>query len=155
MVIKITKETDKETYKEGQQRRFNKWYDKNKKALAKKRKDRYDNDPEYRELCKTRSRQYKGEITRPGKGWTYRKVQGRRVLVCTFGCLLGMLGVSSFLFCSKEKKHEFPKASTPGVQRVYTKPQVKLLVAYFAALEAGEGIEEASAEAKVKWRRRT
>lgn len=124
------------------------WYDENRKELARKRRERYKNDAEYRNRALARSREYKraiGEtprivegdpVTRGGKqGWRRSSVAYK-------------LNVS--MSTLKRMLRWTPDPTLPGRPSAWTDRQVALLKAFVDA-QTDEDRAEARTEIFAKW----
>lgn len=119
---------------DSKKRSFTTWYEKHKEKFNSNRKSRYQNDPEYRELVKSRSRRYREENpgrNRLSEGAPFREINGKQVRVYKIGQVAGITGASIQALRKWEREGVIPKTLFPGEYRYYTEHQVELLSAFY------------------------
>ncbi|UOX39967.1 putative DNA-binding domain protein [Vibrio phage V-YDF132] len=110
---------------------FKKWYADNKKSLSEKRKNRYENDPEYRAKVQERARKAAAKRREESKGKLTRKLGDSTYTVVKLSSVAERCGINSKVLRVAESKGEIPPHSFGGTHRVYTEEQCDLLVQYF------------------------
>jgi hypothetical protein len=101
-------------------------YINNKVTIAKDRKDKYDNDPEHRELLKKKAREYKASI-KPPAGMSRKEYNGKEILAYKARTVANRLGITTKLLLIWEQKNWIPSQIFDTPHRCYTKHQVGLL----------------------------
>jgi hypothetical protein len=107
---------------------WHRWYQNNKKTHNAKRKQRYAEDPQFREKVleaqkELRSRAPKAEAD----GRQFRKIKGKEVEVFRIGHVARVIERDIQVIRLWEREEKIPKPSIPGGHRYYTATQVELL----------------------------
>ncbi|ANO57626.1 hypothetical protein [Vibrio phage vB_VhaS-a] len=111
------------------------WYEKNKDTHNRNRRDRYQNDPEYREAIQQRARERARERREARKGEEpviTRELNGVNVRVFRHSEVAEMCGVSPRKMKADELKGKIPNMSFEGRNRVYTEAQRDLLISFYS-----------------------
>lgn len=125
------KNKTKETQQEGQARRFKKWHEGSKDDFNAKRRDRYANDPAYRERQQEYNRKRQERIKEERGGRTLREVNGVEIECVRMSELAKMCGTNMDAIRRYEKSGYIPKPTIPGSHRLYTNGQAAMVKAFF------------------------
>jgi len=120
---------------------FKKWYGKpeNKESLSAKRKDKYANDPEYREAVKAKARLYKKTQRENLGGAVTRNYKGKSVNVWRVGLVAEKVGVTLETFMHYINNNVIPLPKVGGKRRLYLDEEVALLCVFFAQNIVADG----------------
>lgn len=111
------------------------WYEKNKEDHNQKRRERYDNDPEYREKVRAQARESakkRREANPTVTGVYYRELNGVQVQVFKASEIAEEAGINVRTLKTDEKTGKIPLMSFEGRHRVYTQHQKDSLIAFYA-----------------------
>jgi hypothetical protein len=112
------------------------WYEKNREEYNARRKQRRDEDPEYRAQLAAKQKEYR-EAKPPAEheGSRIKKVAGRDMEVFRIGDVAKACNRSIQAIRLWEKEGKIPKPTVPGGHRYYTQHQVDLLVEFSEVME--------------------
>lgn len=136
------------------------WYEANKEAFNARRRQKYKDNAEAREITLKRQREYKARNPRAvSDGRQFRLVSGNSVEVFRIGTVSEHIGRSICMIRIWERHGKIPKPSISGRHRVYTATQVKLLKEFSELMDQirydpsirNRGIEAKSAEIHSLW----
>lgn len=105
------------------------WYAENADEMNARRRDRYKDDPDYREVAQVRARERKRVLLAERKGRVVRRYKGKKVYVYSITYICREVGVQSHQIRALETEGEIPETVFPG-QRVYTEHQAVMLMEY-------------------------
>jgi hypothetical protein len=126
------------------------WYDNNREAYNELRRQRYAKNKDVRDKACQRAARYRKEspiIERK----LYRVVKGKKVEVFSTGQVAEMIGRTPQVLRNWERAALIPPSIFPDKHRLYTKPQVAMLVSLAQVTSAGHSW--ASPEVKTKVRK--
>ena len=115
---------------DAQKSAYRRWYEKNKEQFNAKRRQRYQEDDEYREKALENTRTYRSEgVRHPELADTpmYREWNGELIEVFRISTVAEMIGRSVQAIRKWEKNEIIPKPYFGRGHRVYTANQIKLL----------------------------
>lgn len=121
------------------------WYDHHGDKLNKDRKKRYEEDPEYRQQCLMRVREYRAN--RKNTKTRTRTLNGTVYPVILVGKVAAYAGATPLILRKLEEMGYLPPSSFPGTHRVYTEGQQVLVHKVVQAIPVG-GDEGALGEFK-------
>lgn len=108
---------------------YRSWYEINKEKLSARRKQRYQQDKEYREKALSRASDWRANNPTPSRAGEARikVVNGTEMRCFRITETSQMIGRSDQTIRDWEEKGIIPKPSVEGVHRFYTYPQVVLM----------------------------
>ncbi len=136
---------------------FNRWYGRHSDEFNQKRRDRYHTDAKYRaRVLKQAARTRKKPKVDRDPRWKDVVIEGQTIPVLSVGELAIQIERSPQLIRVWEKKEVIPKPLLPGGARLYTRKQVKLIVALVALIEkhkllSAPQIQKHSAKCFAEW----
>lgn len=111
---------------------FSRWYSKHSDTLNSSRKERYHNDPEYRQKCidnarAARERRKTKQAALGEQKATTKILNGVEVVVYRITEAAKIAGISPQTLRKLEMDGIIPESSFPGVHRYYTEKQVGMI----------------------------
>lgn len=115
--------------KEGKGSYFSRWYEANKEELSKKRKAKYQKDPEFRQSSLQKAAEWREKNPRASKAGkpSLREVNGVMVEVFRISAVGGMIGRSDQTIRDWEDEGIIPPPTVVSAHRYYTRNQIKLM----------------------------
>jgi ribosomal protein S8E len=118
---------------------FKRWYGDNREEYNKRRKNRYDTDPEYREKVKERARLSKRRKIAAMGGAVTRSWKGTTLLVYRIGRVCEKLGINKNVILDWENRGIIPTPIFGGKHRVYTQNQMDLIRELYEEVKTANG----------------
>lgn len=111
--------------------RSKKWYEENKEAHNQSRRERYAQDPEYRERTREQARVQAAKRRNNAGAALTRKLDGVTYEVVKLSAVAESCGVVPDTIKRAHDKGAIPPCSFSGTHRVYTKGQEAALVKFY------------------------